>query len=203
MKIGIVFRGITSGKSPTQKKDWTLAKDNIKENLIGCFPSSRIYFTTYSHEVLPQVVDFYKPIDVKLIDYNSSDQRKTLFESLKHIADKEVDFIFVVRFDMIYKKKISEFNINYNKFNFIFRETEPYWTQNKFVSDTFFAFPKNYLVPFMEAVHTEIVQPERPYSDMHGAYKRLYPIIGNENIHFMVDGTHRSDNNDYFEIKRI
>jgi hypothetical protein len=203
MKIGIVFRGITSGKSPTQKKDWTLARDNIKENLIDSFPNPYIYFTTYQHEVLPEVIDFYKPNDVKLVDYNSSNQRQTLFDSIKNIIDINLDFIIVARFDIEYKQKFSSLNINYNKFNFIFKEIEPHWTNDKFVSDTVFAFPRRYAVSFMEAVQAEIIKPIRPYSDMHNAYNRLYPIIGNENIHFMVDGTHRSDSNDYFEIKRI
>ena len=123
--------------------------------------------------------------------------------SLRHIIEEDLDFIIIGRFDIIFKQKITDLNIDFNKFNFIFREIEPHWTKDKFVSDTFFAFPKKFLLFFMEAVHQEIVQPERPYSDMHGAYKRLAPLIGNENIHFMVDGTHRSDTNDYFEIKRI
>lgn len=202
MRVGIVFRGITTGRSPTQSKDWTLARDNIKETLIGAFANPTIYFTTYQHEVLPDVIDFYKPKHVQLIDYYSSDQRRTLWHSLNQVVNEDLDFIIIGRFDIEFKKKITEFNIDYTKFNFIFRETEPYWSQNKYVSDTFFAFPKMFLRYFMEAVNDEIQNPERAYSDMHNAYKRLYPKIGRENINFMVDGTHRSDVNDYFAIKR-
>jgi len=203
MKIGIVFRGITTGQSPTQRKDWTLAKDNIKENLIGAFQNPFIYFTTYTHPVMADVIDFYQPKSVQFVEYASSDQRKTLYHSLNHIVDEDLDFVIIVRFDMSFNQKVSQMNIDYKKFNFIFRETEPYWTENKYVSDTFFAFPKKFTRWFMEAVQDEITQPERKYSDMHAAYKRLYPKIGNENIHFMYDGTHRSDKNDWFEIKRI
>lgn len=203
MKIGIVLRGITSGESPTQKKDWTLCKDNIKDNLIGSFDNPRVYFTTYQNDVLPDVVDFYKPISIQLVDYNTSDQRKTLFYSLNQVANEDLDFIIIGRFDIQFKQKITTLNIDYTKFNFIFRETEPYWSGHRYVSDTFFAFPKVFLPYFMEAVKREIEHPERPYSDMHNAYKQLEPLIGNENIHFMVDGTHRSDVNPWFEIKRI
>lgn len=203
MKIGIVFRGITTGDSPTQKKDWTLARDNIKENLISAFQNPSIYFTTYEHPVLPEVIQFYRPNAIQIVDYKASDQRKTLLCALKQVADQDLDFIIIARFDMEFKRKITEFNINYNKFNFIFREIDPYWSEKKYVSDTFFAFPKIFLIPFMEAVYNEIMQPERKYSDMHSAYKRILPLIGIENIHFMVDGTHRSDTNDFFEIKRI
>ena len=52
-------------------------------------------------------------------------------------------------------------------------------------------------------IEQEIKTPERPYGDMHGTYKRIEPLIGNENIHFIFDGTHRSDKNNFFEIKRI
>jgi len=203
MKIGIVLRGITTGNSPTQKKDWRLTKDNIKETLIGSFHNPMVFFTTYENEVLPEVIDFYKPVDVKLVDYNKSDQRKTLLESLKQVIDKDLDFIIISRFDIEYKQKVCDMNFHFNKFNFIFRETEPYWTKNRYVSDTFFAFPKRFLSSFIEVIEQEIKTPERPYGDMHGTYKRIEPLIGNENIHFIFDGTHRSDKNNFFEIKRI
>ena len=109
MKIGIVFRGITTGESPTQKKDWTLARDNIKQNLIGSFHNPFIYFTTYDNPVLSDVIDFYKPKLVQLLDYNSSDQRKTLFYSLKHIIEEDLDFIIIGRFDIFFKQKITPF----------------------------------------------------------------------------------------------
>ncbi|WP_248804406.1 hypothetical protein, partial [Escherichia coli] len=92
---------------------------NIKETLIGAFANPTIYFTTYQHEVLPDVIDFYKPKHVQLVDYHSSDQRRTLWKSLNQVVEEDLDFIIIGRFDIQFKKKITEFNIDYTKFNFI------------------------------------------------------------------------------------
>jgi hypothetical protein len=61
-KIGIVIRGITTGRSVKQDKDWNLTKDNIKEYLINPIGQSHnIYITTYQHDNLEEIKAFYNP----------------------------------------------------------------------------------------------------------------------------------------------
>lgn len=202
-KVGVILRGIASGNSTRHKKDWTFTKDNIKKNLIDPLVNPSIYLTTYEHAVLPDVIEFYKPKDVKIVDFNTSNQIKTFLQSLEQIANEDLDFVFIARFDIEYKKLITDFNINYDKFNFIFREQEPYWSSNKYTSDTFFAFSKKFLEKVIEATKEEIEKPDRSYGDIHALYKKLLPKIGEENINFMFEGNHPSDVNEFFEIKRI
>ena len=156
MKIGILLTGVSYGYNVGHEKadrDWNLTKDNLKTNLIDCFKDTddvSVYLTTYKHPTNQEVFDFYQPKKLLLLDYEGSRQRTTYAQGLRNVLDEDLDFIIIGRFDIIFKQKITDLNIDFNKFNFIFREIEPHWTKDKFVSDTFFAFPKKFLLFFME-----------------------------------------------------
>ena len=195
MNIGIVIRGISLGKSNLGNgTDWKIVKDNIIENFINPFKEHhkvKVYLTTYENDELNDIIDFYKPENVLILPFEGSNQRNTLLQSMVQIRNEDLDFILTTRFDVRWFQKVANLNIDYNKFNFLYKEVEPEWTRNKFVSDIIFGFPKCFLEPFMQAIINEHNNPSRTFvTDMHNAYKRMIEVIGIENLHFIHDEPH-------------
>ena len=217
MRLGIVLRGITArdqagipsiGGKPNMR-DWNLCKDNIKEKLIDPMKSLHdvtTYLTTYKGSPVEDLEKFYDPTSVFLLDYEGSHQRITMIKSIYQIRDEPIDFVISTRFDLEFFKSVSEYNFDFNKFNFLYKEIEPNWTNSKFVSDCFFAFPIKYAESFIEAITNEFKHPSRVgYTDMHNAYVRMKEVIGEENLHFIHDAPHpvREGENEYIKIIRI
>jgi hypothetical protein len=202
-KIGVIIRGITTGNTQRQRKDWTVTRDNVKEYLIDPIGQScTVYITTYGNNDLKEVQDFYNPKKLNSLDFEGSNQLDTMIKALINIEQEELDFIIVIRFDTEYLQKIDTFEFDFDKFNFLFKEKHV-WDNQKFVSDNFFAFPKKHLQSFIAALKDEQSKPSRGFNDLHNSYNRLKDIIGEESIHFVFDGEYFSDVNPYFIIKRI
>ena len=202
-KIGVVIRGITTGNTQRQRKDWTVTRDNVKEYLIDPIGQScTVYITTYGNNDLKEVQEFYNPKKLNSLDFEGSNQLDTMIKALINIEQEELDFIIVIRFDTEYLQKIDTFEFDFDKFNFLFKEKNA-WAGEKFISDNFFAFPKKHLQSFIDALKDEQSKPSRGFNDLHNSYNRLKDIIGEESIHFVFDGEHFSDVNPYFKIKRI
>jgi hypothetical protein len=202
-RIGVVIRGITTGNTQRQRKDWTVTRDNVKEYLIDPIGEPGVvYITTYGNNDLKEVQEFYNPKKLNALNFEGSNQLDTMIKALINIEQEELDFIVVIRFDTEYLQKIDTFEFDFDKFNFLFKEKNT-WAGEKFISDNFFAFPKKHLQSFIDALKVEQSNPSRGFNDLHNSYNRLKDIIGEESIHFVFDGEHFSDVNPYFKIKRI
>jgi hypothetical protein len=204
LKMGISLVGGSFGYIGLNHnaKDWRLTCDNIKSNLFDGFPNKKVYTTTYNSETIPRLLDFYNPTKALIIPYTDSHQRTTYIQSLKNLVDEDVDFIISTRFDIEFSQPVYNYNFNFNKFNFMFREIEPYWSDSQFVSDSLFAFPKKYLKPFIEAIEREHNSPYRILPDLHAMYRHMSYIIGVDNIHFLHEGCWNSNENPIYKIIR-
>jgi len=203
LKVGISLVGASFGHSigtSRSAKDWRLTSDAIKTNLLDYFPNKQIYITTYNNETIPQLLDYYNPTKALIIPYKDSHQRTTYVKSLKNLLDEDIDFIISTRFDLEFLQPIA--NFDFNKFNFMFREVEPYWSDSQFASDSLFAFPKKYLKPFIEAIEREHQSPYRNCPDLHAMYRHLSYIVGSNNIHFLHEGCWNSNGNPIYKIIR-
>jgi hypothetical protein len=193
MKVGIILRGMTTGKALNGPRNWTITKDNLKENLIDSFREKydvNVYITTYENSPINDVVDFYKPKRVRLLPLQGSNQRLTIIQSCLDIVDEDIDFVIVTRFDIELFQKFGDLNFDYNKFNFVYKEIEPNWTNLRYVSDVLFGFPKKYLLDFIHAIEMEESNPSRQYNDLHNMYNLMCYLIDEENIHFLHDKPH-------------
>jgi hypothetical protein len=143
MKIGINLVGIYKGG----RTNYNSTKKSLMNNVINCWDEKpNIYLTTYSSDEDNDLINFYNPIKYQFLEFDKSSQRKTNIKNLEQLKDEDVDFIISTRFDIDFHKKISNFNIDYNKINFLFRESPPNTNQ---VCDVIFCYPKKYLIPFM------------------------------------------------------
>jgi len=205
MKVGIVLTGASWGQAvgtARANRDWALTKDNIKQQLINSIPHTGVYLTTYPHPTVPEMIEHYSPAKTVLVPYKGSQMRTTYRRSMEELIYEDLDFIIATRFDIHFNTPVNTWNIDYNKFNFIFREVEPYWTNDRFVGDAFYAFPKKYLTQFIESINREHLAPYRDNPDMHPMYRHVSQRIGEWNTNFIFEGCHNSNGNPFYTLVR-
>jgi hypothetical protein len=204
MKIAILLTGLTDTRVGQKGRDWRLSRDLTKEKVIDCFSNHEVsvYLTTYNSTHLHEIIDFYNPKKTLILPFDGSHQRTTYYQSLMQLVTEDVDFIISTRFDIDFGSKISEYPYDWEQFNFLFREVDPWWTDYKFAGDVFYAFPKKFLSAFIDSVKREHEAPFRIYGDLHAVYRHVENLIGEQNINFIFSGTHNSNNNCFYKIIR-
>lgn len=213
MKIAINLVGI-AGEMPDHARgmhggrNWYNTKDFVKNKIIDCWlPSNTIevYFTAYTLadiSSMNSLVEFFNPQKYKFIDfvYNVTTQRTTYIESLKSLIDCDADFVIITRFDIEFFKKINELNIDLNKVNFLFKENVE--KHLEYACDTLCIVPMNYLKPFINAVEMlSIIENDQ---HIHGTYRELKKLIGDNAIHFVSNELYYSYNggNPFYYLHR-
>jgi hypothetical protein len=204
MKIGINLVGITYGD--IRNRNWENTKDNLMSNVINCWEHNevKIYITTYPNPTIDKLQKFYNPTKLTLIPFEGSDQRTTYIKSIKELETEDLDLIISTRFDIHFNKPISEHNIDFDKFNFFFREANGWWELHKFTNDALFIFNKKYLKDFINSVVEFDTNPYRPanHKDLHPTYRYLIPKIGEENVNFMLKSQHLTHRNPHYKLIR-
>lgn len=193
MKIGLLMAGISYGYK--SDRDFRHCYPNIFKNLIEPLKQNNdveVFVLTYEHNHMEELIDLYKPVSCKLVPYEGATQLTTRSECIDLVSDYELDFYIMTRFDVHFNKQLSEFNLDYEKFNIVAREANGFWEREKFVGDTFFAWPKS--------LHNGVVKTFQDLKQLskngdwrhegkhnHNFYTSLLPNLGEENIHFMFD----------------
>jgi hypothetical protein len=200
MRIGINLVGVSKG---LKNRDWKNTSDNIKENLINGWGDNEVYVyvTTYYNDSINELLYFYNPINYKILQYKNSDQRLTYIESLKNIEYEPLDFIISTRFDIKFKNSISNLDIKYDKFNFLFKE-KGWWDNHNFVTDNIFLFDTKYTGFFIESIYDFYKKPYRDCPDLHPTYRYIKPKIGEENINIISNIEEISTNNSFYTLIR-
>lgn len=200
MNIAVLLSGI----SLNNEKDYKYCTENIKENLINTFTDAEkvdTFLITYDSEELEKVIDFYNPKNHSVINYEGSSQVSTYIQGLNLIPDNEYDFIITTRFDIYFTNPVSTWNINFDKFNFVFKELSWDFEAYNFVCDPIFLFNGKFLNVFIKSL-TELQEckSKHQYAFMHWSYHFVNKYIPND-IHFITDEYHRSAKNDFFYLK--
>tara|TARA_R110000868_G_C10681490_1_gene747542 strand:+ start:135 stop:800 length:666 start_codon:yes stop_codon:yes gene_type:complete len=185
MNIALIFAGISFGHK--SDRDFNHCFPNIDCNLIQPLKEEHSvynYIVTYENERIDEVTKLLNPKKLVSIPFENSRQNPTRTVAVRLPGDDDIDFYIMSRFDVHYNKKLSEFNLDWNKFNFSSREGNGFWESQQFVGDTFYAWPKR--------VHNQVLQgfddlAKFDPNHMHNFYSILAPIIGQENIHFMSE----------------
>ena len=183
MKIAFLLRGISGGEG--NRINWTKCKDTIQKAITDLSVNNKVsvYLVTYIHPSNYDLAKFYNPVKVFLLPLNGSTQRRTSIESIKYLANEDVDVIISTRFDIEFHLDLTEWNFEWNKFNFLHKELT-HWNR-KFVSDLLFVFPKKYIPEFITAMELEDKNPERPdCDDLHPIYKHLVDKVDS---HFIFE----------------
>lgn len=202
MNIGISFIGIGYG---ARGRDWRRSIDGLQEKLIDPYReahSVKTYFTSYRHRYQNQLIHAVDPAKCQLFTSSGQSQISTYIKGLELLQGEPLDFIIITRFDIEFKKPIIEWNIDYGKFNVLFREKDFWHGGYEFTTDVIFLFPAKYLQALIDGVYQLRSCPPREFHDMHGTYKNVKTILGDENMHFITDDYHYTHENPIFKLLR-
>jgi hypothetical protein len=177
MKIAICL----IGNMTTKNRDWNRTNQGLSKKLINCWKEEDTVNVYICSEFIPEnMINFYKPKDYIIFHEQIKTKYLILLEKL---INEDVDFIICTRPDIVFFNEVSSFDLMFDKFNFLFRETNHWW--GKYTCDNLFAFPKKYLIEFHKTItHCPKVKPF--CGELHSQiYPCLVDEIGKENIHFI------------------
>ena len=129
MKIAVCYRGHYYRKggayiSEQLGSNFSLCYENHKEKLFSYLDDYDVFFHTYSHTQTSdeKLVETLQPKKC-IIDEEVHPKISYSIGQASSLVSDEYDFIINLRFDLLFLKPFSDFNVEYNKFNFMFRET--------------------------------------------------------------------------------
>ena len=186
MNIALIFAGISFGHK--SERDFNHCFPNIDCNLIQPLQEEHSvynYVMTYANDRMDEVTKLLNPKRLASIPFEGSRQnptRKTAINLTEY--DDNIDFFIMSRFDVHYNKSLKDFNLDWDKFNFTSPEGNGYWEREKWVGDTFYAWPKR-VHEEVKIAYNELMKYDPNH--MHNFYNIVSSIIGTENIHFMSE----------------
>lgn len=193
MKIALLLQGIHYNHYNNKMRDFRNHFSNINENIIqdlGVNNTVSKYLYTYPSDMDKLLVEKYQPTDYKIVPFEGSNQISTKVNSLKFIKDINVDIIVMTRFDLYFKDKFSNFNINFSKFNFANREEFGNWTKHQYCCDNLYIFPKHMLDRVLssfidlETIFLSTGQAHAPIGT-HDLYTTLSKYVSDDEINYM------------------
>lgn len=202
MRYAIVYRGFYYREGWKGCDFIKTIYENHKKMLYNKLVDYDIYFHSYSvnEKMDNQLIKLLKPKNYKIEKEVNSKISYSILESTELVKDKNC-FIINLRFDLLLKKPIDDWNIKYNKFNFIFKDYEKDWNIIRKVSDLFFCFPFLYNKPFYKSLIENINRREK--GPAHFIFNSLSFYINNSNkIHFILN-KYLSSNTDVNENELV
>jgi hypothetical protein len=160
----------------------------------------KTFLATYESDTNQKLLQIYNPSSYVILD--SGNMRSTYIKSIENLINSapDIDFFICTRFDIKFYNKLTNWNFDYKKFNFIFIEN---WGDSEAieVTDVLFAFPGKFLNAFYSALLKADKKPRRKECiDLHFIYEFVKDEIGKENIHF-IESTKQSTANATFELQ--
>jgi len=185
MNVALIFAGISFGYK--SDRDFRHCFPNISKNLIEPLKAEHVVKTflyTYNNEHLEALKTTYNAVKLESIPFEGSKQNLTRKSAFEMVDGEDIDFYIMLRFDLHFNYNLNQFNLNFDKFNFTSREGGGYWDNQKFVGDTFYAWPKRLHENVRQAFND--IQRHDP-NHMHNFYSVLTRIISTDEIHFMSE----------------
>jgi len=227
MKIIILFGGMTQGggwgTAQGQNKDFLHCWPDHKKNLIDPFLDKghevSIRFSTYKFTdegYEKKFNEIINPDKMFLIPREGQDAYTAKIGIFNLFDDgEEADFVIFTRADLHYKSKVVNWNICYEKFNFIFGEMENnfnWWEHAKFTSDVLWMWPFSMTKLVKKSLEESMAwrAPQNTHidgyctqrTDSHCMYNYLINNIASDDVHLIFEEPNRSVNNPYFTLCR-
>lgn len=107
--------------------------------------------------------------------------------SLEQMRNEDLDLVISTRFDIKFlKNPFKEYNFDFTKFNFLWREPE--FTHLPIVNDTFVVFPYNMLGNVIDSIHEmEINPPHNVNIAMHNWYLPMINQVGLDKVQWVEE----------------
>lgn len=207
MKIGFCFYGLLTdsyqGRESVQEKDYRHCWPNLYRNVVEPFLKDHechIFVSTYEtkQEIKQEMINLIKPEQVIYSDKQSSTPFTSKINVFRLLDNKNLDFIIHCRLDLHFHQPFSTYNIDYNKFNFLFREKD-HW-HLRYSNDNVYMWPHR-MTNLVEDSLRRTYRIVRPTTHCtHGLHIKLSEVIGQEEINFISNDEDRSDVNSYYTI---
>lgn len=203
MKVAICYRGhyirnyirVTNKANLHFNINFFNNLQNHKNKLYNFFEDVDIFFHTYEssdkNEDL-RLVDELKPkkyIFDKIAKPNVYD---SILDSSRLVIADDYDFIINLRFDLVFLKEIRDFYIDFDKFNFLFRDHEKPWLRDKKTSDLIYTFNSRYKEVFEKSIPEQVGKGDKMGSGHYLYNSLLNNNVSESEINFMVSGYHTS-----------
>jgi len=200
MRIAVCYRGHFRRTYVTEddiKYDINFFKNvnNHKTKLLNHFDDVDIYFNTYESDFHAENIDLLNELKPVNHIFNKNPKEKisdAIFDVNKMVNPSNYDFIFNMRFDLVFLHDFLDWNLDFNKFNFLFRDHVRPWERDKKVSDLFFAFNSKFHNAFQESINSGVIRKDK----MGSAHFIYNGLLDNEiqecDINFLVEGYHSS-----------
>jgi hypothetical protein len=244
MKVGINLVGIAyDDQGNLQGRDWYLSYARVYQRIIECWSDMghdvSVYLTTYKYSLnrdanydTETIVSWYKAKKYQFLDKigrstmdpwdkYGTNQISTHKKSLELLRGEDIDLVVSSRFDIIFNHNITEYNIDYNKFNVLFKEKENWEEKTQIpeknnelgpallTSDVLFIYPYNMLEDVIGICDEKIQwcqSVDHPIITMHDMYRRILHKKGEEFVNLMTNDTcfsyNHKTNTHYSVIRR-
>ena len=210
MKTAICYRGHYYREEP-HGSNFFLNFENNKEMLWKCFSEYDVFLHTYSvnNQLDTKLVDLIKPKNYEIETNNSTEIRNSILK-VNSLVTQEYDFVVNLRFDLLFNASFNTFDVEYNKFNFLWRERKPMWIKKGATSDFLFAYNSIFCEKFKDAygkLYDAMLSRNNPRRDGHLVYNTLKNITQQSDINFLVKDYIQSGKadlikNDYIKLNR-
>lgn len=210
MKIAFCFFGILYGKGGKTgcERDFRHCWPNIERMIVDPYRKLghdvKLYFSSYPIEDASAEKDFYKLVKPDKIIFsqlegsNAFTSKKRLFETF--IDDTSIDTVIYTRSDIHWNQQFIDTNIDYKKFNFLFREKD-WWNSHMFACDNLYIFPQNMSKVFYQAMLDDHSSPAQSIHK-HELPRFLSKYIDLDKLNFMTEENQYSDMNTFYTLCR-
>jgi hypothetical protein len=216
MRVGINLVGVSyndgkHGRYRNYEDAIQSLKDKIEKPLTDEGHEVSYHITTYDSEKRFDILKAYNPMSSEFLDSSLNVLgggdllwtgmkaiSQTYLKSLHKLTEIPLDFVISTRFDILFNETPK---LDFDKFNFIFREPE--YTHLPLVSDTFYAFPHYLTTGVMNAIHHMETNPPKGINiAMHNLYLPMIDELGEDNINIIYKEYYTSANNKIFTLTR-
>jgi len=220
MKIGINLVGVSYNDGTIGRyRNYEDAIDGFITNVVNPLKEEGhdifFYLFTYDSVKREDILKIYNPVKSIFLDPNYNKMgggdvleqtmkiiSVTYINSLNELIGEDLDLVISTRFDISFNlNPFKEFNFEFDKFNFLFREPE--YMELPIVSDTFYVFPHSMTENFIEAIiNMETNPPHGVNVAMHNMYLPMCELVGKENVKWVCDEFYSSLINPLYKLTR-
>lgn len=159
-KVGIVLRGKHNNDGIWGPIDWKKSYHSLKKNIIDELKGYEIdiYYQTYNSPEISELKIVYCPKKEVITDINDPNgyQSNNMVSILSKVENpSDYEFIISTRFDILYKKPYSKWNIDKEKISI------PFYQPNNSMNDCVHVIPYNLLSTFIDSL-------KRCKNNLHG-----------------------------------
>lgn len=205
MKIGICLTGVSHQDGMRgrhhRKINYDCCPTNIYQQVINPLRENNevnLYLTTYQHDYVSKLSEFYRPTKFQLLNYNYSSMQNTYAKGLEQLRGENLDFVISTRFDIIFHNNIKELKLDYDKMNILFEEKG--WKHKNYTCDCFYAFSFHLLEEFITSVYE---LPSIDGNGLHGAFNHFRNKVGEENTKILDPNPALGRNNPYYYLPSV